>query len=441
MDAANANLINSNPWNLLGLITGIAVMALMLLGQDPNIIIILQGATLVCILLGLLHSLKHKGTLDSAINQLQRLLKDGTQQFVELDLPGWKPLLDELSRWRQSQQQQQAILKALDICQANVMVANPAGDILYFNHSLQQTMQDAEADIQEVLPKFQADKLQGANMDVFHRNPEHQRKLIAGLEQVYSTQIKVGRRAFSLIASPVFDENKQRIATVVEWQDLTEALSKQQLELQSATENTRIKQALNVCQANVMVADTDYNIIYLNDSLNEMLAGNEQKLQQELQAFNMSKLIGSNIDIFHRHPEHQRQLLDQLTDSYNTRIKVAGLTFNLIATRYLNRASVPAQLWSGRISPPAWPESSRKNSWRPKMPAFVRHWIMSVQIPWWRITTAISSTSTKLYSRCFRQPRKIFSATCPSSMPANCWDKISMVSTRSPATSAIFSPD
>ncbi len=332
MDAANANIINSNPWNLLGLITGIAVMALMLLGQDPNIIIILQGVTLVCILLGLLHSLKHKGTLDSAINQLQRLLKDGTQQFAELDLPGWKPLLDELSRWRQSQQQQQAILKALDICQANVMVANPAGDILYFNHSLQQTMQDAEADIQEVLPKFQADKLQGANMDVFHRNPEHQRKLIAGLEQVYSTQIKVGRRTFSLIASPVFDENKQRIATVVEWQDLTEALGKQQLEQQSATENTRIKQALNVCQANVMVADTDYNIIYLNDSLNEMLAGNEQKLQQELQAFNMSKLIGSNIDIFHRHPEHQRQLLDQLTDSYNTRIKVAGLTFNLIAT-------------------------------------------------------------------------------------------------------------
>ncbi|MCF1459577.1 MAG: methyl-accepting chemotaxis protein [Shewanella sp.] len=222
--------------------------------------------------------------------------------------------------------------RALDICQANVMLASPDGEILYLNESLQNTLHSAEADIRSVLPDFDSKRLKGAHMDMFYRNPEHQRGLIAGLRSAHISEIEVGSRTFSLNASPVFDDHHQRIATVVEWKDLTAEKARKQESENVQRETSRIKQALDVCQANVMVADADLNIIYLNDSLNEMLSSNEAKLKQALPQFNAKQLVGTNIDTFHQNPAHQRGMLANLTSSYKTRIKVAGLKFNLTAT-------------------------------------------------------------------------------------------------------------
>nr|WP_276608574.1 MULTISPECIES: methyl-accepting chemotaxis protein [Aquitalea] len=58
-------------------------------------------------------------------------------------------------------------------------------------------------------------------MDIFHRNPAHQRDLLANLRATYKADIVVGGRHFSLTANPVFATDGERLGTVVEWKDRT----------------------------------------------------------------------------------------------------------------------------------------------------------------------------------------------------------------------------
>ncbi|MDO9236477.1 MAG: hypothetical protein Q7U28_10675, partial [Aquabacterium sp.] len=78
-------------------------------------------------------------------------------------------------------------------------------------------------------------------------------------------------------------------------------------------ESERLRQALDVAETNVMVADDNYNIVYVNAALNTMLRTAESDLRKDLPRFDASTVIGTNIDTFHKNPAHQRGLLDRLT--------------------------------------------------------------------------------------------------------------------------------
>lgn len=87
--------------------------------------------------------------------------------------------------------------------------------------------------------------------------------------------------------------------------------------------------ALGLIGTNVMIADVDYRIVYMNDSLKNFLQKAESTLRKDLPNFNVSTVIGSNIDIFHKNPAHQRGMLDRLTRTFATSIRVGGLVFGL----------------------------------------------------------------------------------------------------------------
>lgn len=229
-----------------------------------------------------------------------------------------------------------ALQSALDVCQANIMMADENMIINYVNHSLKNMLRKNEAELQKHITGFNTDTLIGTNVDSFHKNPAHQRRLISTLTDVFKTQLKIGPLTFMLIATPVFDHNRVRIGTVVEWQDLTDELARQAQASLMNSVNQRMKNALDVCQANVMMADADLNIVYINESLMRMLRINESELRMHLPAFDCSKLIGTNIDVFHKNPSHQRGMLSQLKTPFNTKIKVGTLTFDLIATPVFN---------------------------------------------------------------------------------------------------------
>jgi methyl-accepting chemotaxis protein len=116
---------------------------------------------------------------------------------------------------------------------------------------------------------------------------------------------------------------------------ITDAIDKVQSRLQAAAaaavENTRVKNALDKCSTNVMIANADCEIIYMNDSVSAMLLKNEAELRKALPHFDARKLIGANIDVFHKNPSHQRNMLAHLNSTHRAQIKVGGLTFGLIA--------------------------------------------------------------------------------------------------------------
>ena len=100
---------------------------------------------------------------------------------------------------------------------------------------------------------------------------------------------------------------------------------------QMLAENSRIRIALDNVTTNVMIADNDRNIVYTNQSVIDMLRNAESDIRKELTNFNAGRLIGSNIDQFHKHPEHQRQMLATFSSTHRAQIKIGGRTFGLIA--------------------------------------------------------------------------------------------------------------
>jgi len=230
------------------------------------------------------------------------------------------------------------IKQALDGCDTSVMLADADLNIIYMNTAVEALMQNAEAQLRTALPNFNAKTLMGTCVDDFHKNPAHQRGMLADLKSTYRTDLPVGGLTFGLIATPIFDETGERLGTSVEWQDKTAQLKIDSDLADLATENARIKQALDGCDTSVMLADADLNIIYMNKAVGELMQNAEAQLRTALPNFNASTLMGTCVDDFHKNPAHQRSMLRDLKSTYRTDLPVGGLTFGLIATPIFNEA-------------------------------------------------------------------------------------------------------
>lgn len=130
----------------------------------------------------------------------------------------------EVNDAKEAAQRSQRIKVALDNVSSNVMVADNEGEIIYCNEAVVNMMRNAQEDIREQLPEFDADQILGSNIDIFHKNPEHQRRMLEALKTTHKGQIKVGKRSFRLTANPVVDDSNHRLGTVVEWMDVTDQL-------------------------------------------------------------------------------------------------------------------------------------------------------------------------------------------------------------------------
>ena len=127
-------------------------------------------------------------------------------------------MLDEM---RQAHNETARIKTALDNATTKVMIADNDGKIIYMNKEVGEMFHAAEADIRKSMPHFDAGNILGQNIDRFHRHPEHQRELLAGLADTYRTTMVLGGHTFRLAANPVVNEAGERLGTSVEWFDAT----------------------------------------------------------------------------------------------------------------------------------------------------------------------------------------------------------------------------
>ncbi len=110
---------------------------------------------------------------------------------------------------------------ATDSMTANVMVADASLTIVYMNRAVTELLKEAEADIRTDLPRFSVATLIGSNIDVFHKHPEHQRRMLENLKATHRATIQVGGRMFDLVATPLKGKDGQRAGIAVEWADST----------------------------------------------------------------------------------------------------------------------------------------------------------------------------------------------------------------------------
>ena len=79
-----------------------------------------------------------------------------------------------------------------------------------------------EADLRKALPAFDAHKLVGANIDEFHANPMHQRRLLEDQRNLpYQAKIRVGNLEFTLNVTAIIDSDGKYVGDAVQWSDIT----------------------------------------------------------------------------------------------------------------------------------------------------------------------------------------------------------------------------
>ncbi|MGN8171830.1 methyl-accepting chemotaxis protein [Agrobacterium sp. 22117] len=112
---------------------------------------------------------------------------------------------------------------SLDHITANIMIADAGLNIRYMNKAVQELLKEAETDLKKELPRFDFEKLIGSNIDIFHKNPSHQRNMLAQLQGQHRATIWVGHRAFDLIVTPL-RANGKITGFAVEWANAKERL-------------------------------------------------------------------------------------------------------------------------------------------------------------------------------------------------------------------------
>lgn len=167
---------------------------------------------------------------------------------------------------------------------------------------------------------IRAEDLVGTCIDVFHKEPGHQRRMLADPSNLpHNAIIDVGGEKLDLLVSAITDDAGNYVGPMVTWSVVTG-------KIKTERETARLMQMVNNMPINILTCDTtDFKIDYANNtSINTL-----KKLEQHLPC-NVDELVGQTIDIFHKNPTHQRSLLSDPSNLPHTaKIKVGPETLRL----------------------------------------------------------------------------------------------------------------
>ena len=164
------------------------------------------------------------------------------------------------------------------------------------NYVNKATMEGLEK-IRSVLP-VPPEQILGQCVDIFHKNPEHQRRLLSDPSNLpFQTKIEVGGEILDLLVSPIM-ENGRYVGPMLTWSVVTQQVAEER-------KIAQLMRMLDEMPVNVMTIDRDTFVInYMNETSKRTLRPLEQHLPCRV-----DELVGQCVDIFHKNPSHQRGLL------------------------------------------------------------------------------------------------------------------------------------
>ncbi|WP_348690530.1 methyl-accepting chemotaxis protein [uncultured Nocardioides sp.] len=206
----------------------------------------------------------------------------------------------------------------LDGLPTRVMLADTNLVITYANPATVEGLR-ALADWIPVSP----DDLVGSSLDIFHKDPSYQRGLLADPEKYLPRQamIKVGPETLDLTVAAVYDDEGTYVGAMATWDLVTEKLA---LEQQVA----RVTSMMENSPTNMMFADRDFTITYMNPASLETLRGLQEHLPVPV-----DKIVGTSLDVFHKTPDYQRGILsDEAQLPRRANISVGPETLDLLVS-------------------------------------------------------------------------------------------------------------
>ncbi len=220
---------------------------------------------------------------------------------------------------------------AVDGALTAIMMVDRNLVITYVNESTRKLLAEHEAILRSIYPRFSAQNIVGTCIDMFHKNPDHQRRLLSNPANLpYSTDIVVGPLTFKINVTAQYDSFGAYSGNTLEWSDVTDLRRKE-------TEVARLQGTVDGAMTCIMMINRNLEITYVNKSTYELLKKNEDILKSLYRGFSADTIVGTCIDMFHKNPAHQRRILDNPANlPYSTDIKVGPLVFNINVTAIMD---------------------------------------------------------------------------------------------------------
>ncbi|NOY29744.1 MAG: PAS domain S-box protein [Planctomycetes bacterium] len=112
-----------------------------------------------------------------------------------------------------------------------------------------------------VWPSFDPNKVMGACIDQFHKNPQHQRQMLSDPSILpYKTDIQVGPLTFALLVSAQYDMENNYSGNTLEWKDVTEIRKRAASDMKIA--EFQAQEVENVSQVLNLAAEGDLTQVY-----------------------------------------------------------------------------------------------------------------------------------------------------------------------------------
>lgn len=214
------------------------------------------------------------------------------------------------------------VLNLIDTLPYNVMYCDLTFVIKYMNKKSLETFKT----LRKVLP-VDPERVLGSNIDIFHRNPDNIRRILTNEKNLpHHAIIQLGPEKLELNVVAIKNERGEYMGDMVTWEVVTE-------KIKNENELARIMSMMENAPINIMAADMDNRLVYLNPKSRLTLKYLEKYLPKTV-----DKILGESIDIFHKHPEQQRRILaDERNLPHQAQIRLGPETLFLNVTAILDK--------------------------------------------------------------------------------------------------------
>ncbi len=186
--------------------------------------------------------------------QFRRIAKGGREVWLQAT---YNPLLESTGRVVEvvkfasditavtqaqirDQEEQQRLRQMVENATIRMILADRDFKIVYMNPASLQALRRLE----HLLP-CRADEILGRSMDIFHKNPEHQRRMLSDPRNLpHTAKIQLGDEILELNVSAIRDSHGTYVGPMVNWEVITEREQANAREEALLDEQRRAKEAL-----------------------------------------------------------------------------------------------------------------------------------------------------------------------------------------------------
>ncbi len=118
---------------------------------------------------------------------------------------------------------------AIDNARTAIMMIDMDMIITYANKSTVDILESRISELRALYPSLVPSKLVGSTIDMFHKTPSHQRRLLSDPANLpWKSDIRVGPLTFDINVRGVYDEVGTQVGCSLEWEDVTDVRNGQE---------------------------------------------------------------------------------------------------------------------------------------------------------------------------------------------------------------------